>query len=135
MNKDEAEIRQLVATWAAATQAGDIETVLDLMTEDVVFLLPNQHSMIGRAAFKEATLAMASQGAATFEGKSDIQEITVTGEWAFMWTKLQVVITPPDGGATMTRAGFTMSVLRKDKGKWRIARDANLLSPVASTAT
>jgi uncharacterized protein (TIGR02246 family) len=37
MQTDEHEIRQLVATWIAATKAGDIETVLSLMAEDVVF--------------------------------------------------------------------------------------------------
>ena len=35
MQSDEQEIRQLVATWMAATKAGDIETVLSLMAEDV----------------------------------------------------------------------------------------------------
>jgi uncharacterized protein (TIGR02246 family) len=40
MSSDEQEIRNLVATWMAATKAGDIERVLSLMAEDVVFLLP-----------------------------------------------------------------------------------------------
>ena len=42
MPSDEQEIRQLVATWIAATKVGDIETVLSLMAEDVVFLLPGR---------------------------------------------------------------------------------------------
>ena len=40
MRDDEAEIRELVATWMAATKAGDAQAVLDLMTEDAVFLVP-----------------------------------------------------------------------------------------------
>jgi uncharacterized protein (TIGR02246 family) len=39
MQSDEQEIRQLVATWMAATKAGELETVLSLMADDVVFLL------------------------------------------------------------------------------------------------
>jgi ketosteroid isomerase-like protein len=42
MSSDDQEIRNLVATWMAATKAGDIEKVLSLMAEDVVFLLPRQ---------------------------------------------------------------------------------------------
>ncbi len=41
MQNDEQEIRELVKNWMAATKSGDIETVLGLMTEDVVFWLPD----------------------------------------------------------------------------------------------
>ncbi|HWO42681.1 MAG TPA: DUF4440 domain-containing protein, partial [Candidatus Eisenbacteria bacterium] len=64
--------------------------------------------------------------------KSEIQEIKVLGNWAFMWAKLTVVVTPPAGGKPTTRAGFTLSILKKQNGKWLLARDANMLSPVAS---
>jgi len=47
-----------------------------------------------------------------------------------MWTKLTVVVTPPGNGKPMTRAGHTLSVLKKQGGKWVLARDANMLSPV-----
>ena len=39
MHDDEAAIRELVSTWMAATKAGDAATVLDLMTDDAVFLV------------------------------------------------------------------------------------------------
>ena len=130
MQSDEQQIRQLVQTWLEATQAGDTETVLNLMTDDVVFLLPNQQSMVGKAAFAAAAAAMAGQGAPKFAGTSEIQEIQLRGDWAFMWTRLKVVATPP-AGKPVPRAGFTLSVLRKEHGQWRIARDANILSPVA----
>ena len=52
------------------------------------------------------------------------------GDWAFMWTKLKVVVTPPDGAPSMTRAGHTLSILKKQGGKWVLARDANMLAPV-----
>ena len=39
MNSDEQRIRELVATWMSATKQGDLATVLDLMTDDVVFLV------------------------------------------------------------------------------------------------
>jgi uncharacterized protein (TIGR02246 family) len=130
MENDEKEIRELVAKWMEATKAGDIDTVLSLMAEDVVFLLPEQRSMIGKSTFAEAARAMSASGAPQFDGKSEIQEIKVLGEWAFMWTKLTVVVTPPAGGQWMTRAGFTLSILKKENGRWVIARDANMLSAV-----
>ena len=38
--KDEREIRELVRRWMEATQQGDVERVLDMMTDDVMFLVP-----------------------------------------------------------------------------------------------
>jgi uncharacterized protein (TIGR02246 family) len=54
MQNDEQEIRNLVSTWMAATKAGDIETVLSLMAEDVVFLVAGQSPMIGKSTFSAA---------------------------------------------------------------------------------
>jgi len=38
MTDDERAIRQLVNMWMAATKAGDLAAVLDLMTDDVLFM-------------------------------------------------------------------------------------------------
>ena len=128
MPNDEQQIREVVASWHAATRAGDVDTVLNLMTDDVVFLVA------GRPPMRKAEFAALSRGAGTatpprIEGTSEIQEIQVAGDFAFMWTKLSVVVTPPDG-QRMERAGHTLTVLRRVRGKWLVARDANLLTPV-----
>lgn len=130
MPRDEQEIRELVSTWMTATKAGDIDTVLSLMAEDVVFLLPGRPPMIGKAAFASAAKGQAGEEGPRFDGTSEIQEVEVLGDWAFMWTKLSVVMIPPGGAASMTRAGYTLSILKKINGKWLLARDANMLAPV-----
>lgn len=129
MQTDEDEIRKLVTTWMAATKTGDVETVLSLMADDAVFLVAGRPPM-RKDEFAAAARAQASQTAPRFDGTSDIQEIKVVGDWAFMWTRLTVIATPPDGSPPIERAGHTLTVLNKEKGKWVVARDANLLSPV-----
>ena len=130
MDADEREIRQVVATWMTATQAGDIETVLTLMADDVVFLIAGRPPMIGKAAFAAAARGQPGQPAPRFDGTSDIHEIKVLGDWAFIWTKLTVVVTPPGGASPMTRAGYTLSIFSKQNGRWVLARDANMLAAV-----
>jgi uncharacterized protein (TIGR02246 family) len=127
MNADEKEIRALVARWMEATQAGEADTILSLMTEDVVFLRPG-HPPMRKPEFAQGVKAQASGQAPRFVGTSDIQEVIVSGDWAFMWSRLQVVAYPPDGSAPKERRGNTLTVFRKDNGKWRLARDANLLA-------
>ena len=127
MQSDEKEIRVLVESWISASKAGDLETVLSLMTDDVVFLTPGRPPMVGKQAFAEASKAQSEQ---PFEmsGASDVQEIQVLGEWAYMWTKLSIVVTPTKGGQPIRRAGHTLSILKKQGGKWLLARDANMLT-------
>ena len=61
--------------------------------------------------------------------ESEIQEIKVLGNWAWMHNFLKVTFTPGDGNPT-THVGHVLTILRKNQdGKWVIARDANLLVP------
>jgi len=128
MDSDEREIRQVISTWMAATKAGDLGTVLGLMAEDVVFLVPGQPPMIGKAAYAAAARAQAEQGL-EFDGRSEVQEVQVCGEWAFLWPRLSVFATPAGDAPPIRRAGHTLSILRKQGGRWVLARDANLLAP------
>jgi len=128
ITSDEQLIRDLVARWFAASKAGDVDTVLSLMTDDVVFLVPGRPPMRKQ---EFAALSSVPPGVTPpqIDGRSEIQEIVVSGDIAFMWTKLSVVVTP-SGGQPMERAGHTLTVLRREDGRWRLARDANLLTPV-----
>ena len=129
MKTDEEQIRELVQTWISASKAGDIESVLSLMSEDAIFLMPGRPPMT-RAEFRSASLAQAKAGSPQFEGHSDIQEIMVLGDWAFMWTKLKVILRLPNEIQPIIKEGPTLSVLKKENGKWVLARDANMLAPV-----
>lgn len=131
MTDDEQQIRQLVSDWMAASQAGDVAKVLSLMTDDAVFLVAGQPHPMRKADFAAAAHAQAGPGGPKVEGHSDIQEVQVLGDWAFMWSRLRVKITPPGAAAPLERAGHTLTVLKKAQGRWLLARDANMLSPVS----
>lgn len=127
MQNDEQAIRQLVATWLSASKAGDTEKVLSLMSEDVVFLVPGQPPMRGKAAFAAGQAALQQFH---IESTSEIQEVKVFGEWAYLWTQLSVVVTPTNAGAPIKRSGNTLSILQKQAGAWVVVRDANMLAVV-----
>ena len=126
MIDDERAIRELVATWMMASQAGDVAAVLGLIADDVVFMVP------GREPFgKEAFAASQSMKDIRFEGSYDIREIKVLGDWAYLRNHITVTMTPP-GGEPMRHAGYTLSILRKQTdGKWVLARDANLVMKIS----
>ena len=124
---DEEQIRELVSTWISATKRGDLDALLALIADDVVFLTPGQAPM-SKAGYASLQKAQWAKGVPDFEGTSDIQEIKVLGEWAFMWARLTVVAHPPGSAPPTTRTGHALTVLRKQASGWVIARDANLLA-------
>ncbi len=124
---DEAQIRQLVATWISATRAGDVDTVMGLMADDAVFLMPGRPPM-SKAEFQAAAMLQASDAGPKIDGTSDIQEVQVAGDWAFAWSQLTVTVTPPGGAAPIVRSGPVLTVFRKEQGRWLLARDANMLA-------
>lgn len=128
MPDDERAIRELVQTWLAATQEGDIQTLLGLMADDVVFMIPGQNPF-GKEAFSASFKALTG---VRFETSSDIKEIKVLDDWAYLRNYLEVTMTPRNGGAPVRRSGYTLTILRKEPdGHWLVARDANLLAPQA----
>lgn len=124
MTDDERAIREMIETWLAASMSGDLATVLDLMTDDVVFMVP------GRRPFGKEAFAAASEGmkGVLIEGTSKIEEIQILGDWAYLRNRLQMTIAPPSNAVSIRRSGYALTILRRESdGRWRLARDANLL--------
>lgn len=129
VHSDEEQIHHVIATWQAATKAGDVDAVLGLMTDDVVFLVPGRTPM-HKAEFEALSRVPPGKQAPHIQIASEIQEVQISGDLAFAWTKLSVSITPRGAAQSMERAGYTLSVFRRVAGQWLLARDANLLAPV-----
>jgi uncharacterized protein (TIGR02246 family) len=123
---DTAKVRALVEAWCAASEAGDLDALLPLMTDDILFLTPANPPMT-RAAFIAGFSAM--QGKVRIACHSNIQEITIDGPLAILRNQLVVEIHPLSGGDPIRHAGDVLSVLRRGPdGQWRLWRDANLLT-------
>ena len=122
---DARQIRELIDSWIAASNAGDVPALMDMMTDDVVFMTP------GRAPFGKAEFAADSERVkgVAIDACAEVQEIEVFGPRAYMRNHVRVELTSP-GQAPKRVSGYAMSVLRKEAdGRWRIARDANLVMP------
>jgi uncharacterized protein (TIGR02246 family) len=121
---NERAIRSLIETWMAASKAGDLATVLSLMTDDVIFMVPGKEPF-GKEAFAKASENMKN---VRFDGRSEIKEIQVFGDWAYLRNYLEFSMTREEA-SPVRRSGYTLTILRKQAdGRWLLARDANLVS-------
>jgi uncharacterized protein (TIGR02246 family) len=125
MSTDERAIRELIASWFDYTQRGEVEPVLELMTDDVVFMV------VGREPFGKQEFAAGArqmQGSRV-QARGEVVEVTVRGDTAWARVHIEVVLDTPDG-RSVRRNGFALSVLTKQRdGRWLVTRDANLLGP------
>jgi uncharacterized protein (TIGR02246 family) len=122
---DTRQIRQLVDSWIAASKAHNLRALMGMVTDDVVFMTP------GRAPFGKAefTADVERTKGIAIDARAEVQEIEVFGPRAYVRNHVRVELTSP-GQAPKRASGYAMSVLRKEAdGRWRIARDANLVMP------
>src|SRR5215208_2601471 len=110
MNPDEQAIRELIALWHRSTAAGDVDTVLGLMSKDVVFLVAGQPPMRGRAAFERGLRGLLAHH--RVESTQQVREVQVDGDLAYSWTELSMRLVPHAGGdGPAAHSGSALSIL------------------------
>ena len=102
---------------------GDTAWVLTA-TAFVLFMTPGQEPF-GKEEFRARSQSLKG---VEIDGRADIREIEVIGDWA--WIRNQIDVTMGRaGGEQQRRSGYTLTILKKgDDGRWRLFRDANLVS-------
>ena len=132
MTPDERAIREVHSTWIEAVNAGDLDRLLSLMTDDVVLLNP------GEAPLRRDGFPAKFSGAhrqVRIRCISDLEEVVPVGDLAYTRARDSLSVTPRAGGETTHLAGHRLTVYRKHPdGRWLLARDAHTLSPVKRTA-
>ncbi len=84
-------------------------------------MVPGQEPF-GKEAFETASKEIKDM---KIDGKSEIKEIKVLGDWAYVRNYLEVKISKV-GSKPIKKYGYTLTILRKEhNGKWRLARDTN----------
>ena len=115
------EIRRVEIGWTAAVEAGDIEALGRLMTEDIIIIHGNGRMVCGRETVMK-------DFARSFEDYSvqqsvESEETIVAGEWAFDRAKVHTIISSRKSQDTRQFDSRTVTILRKQSGaEWRVAR-------------
>ena len=132
--RDRQAIRQLGRDWVEAVQHKDIDRLLDLVTDDVVFMPANAPSLVGRSALGQTYRAFL----AGFEVHQTFapEEIQVGGDWAFVRGTDTLEMKPLAGGEPVVVSARGISILRRvEDGSWKFARGiTNMESPQTTSS-
>jgi uncharacterized protein (TIGR02246 family) len=129
MGPDERAIREVHSTWINAVNAGDLDCLLGLMADGVVFLNPGK-APVGRDGFSPGFLAAHER--ALINCVSELEDVVVVDGVAYTLSRDSLSVTPRAGGEATHLAGHRLTIYRKQPdGRWLLARDAHTLSPGA----
>jgi ketosteroid isomerase-like protein len=109
--------------YVAAINSNKLEALLPMLTDDVVFMSAGEPAVVGKAAVSR-WLAASLQHFRTHWDKP-VQELVVSGDWAFERATYHSQDTPIAGGPVAEGSGWSLVVYHREAdGQWRVARDA-----------
>lgn len=120
---NDAAAHQAHEAYVTAINSNNLESLLGMLTEDVVFLSAHEPVMVGKAAVRPWLEAYLKAYKTHWD--KPVQEFVVNGDWAFERYSYTSTDTPMTGGNRVTDTGWGLVIYHRDPdGKWRVARDA-----------
>jgi ketosteroid isomerase-like protein len=109
--------------YVTAINSNNLDQLLGMLTDDVVFLSAHEPVMVGKAAVKSWLEAYLKAYKTHWE--KPVHEFVVNGDWAFERYSYKSTDRPLSGGPVVEDTGWGLLIYRRDAdGKWRVARDA-----------
>ena len=108
--------------YVAAINSNNVETLMAVLTDDVVYQAPGAPEVIGKAAVKAWVADYF--GAYSTKWEKTSLGFTVSGDWAFERYTYKSTDTDRKTGVAATDVGKGINVYRRGAdGKWRVAID------------
>lgn len=125
VESDVRRVRHILRSIEAAENAGDSRAIVDLLAEDVVFMVPDEPVQEGKPACAEfVTRTMAClweqfDRRITYESA----EVQIWREYALDRGTFSFTVSPRTGGAVSSATGKYLLLYRRGpEGDWRLAR-------------
>ena len=120
--KDADQIKMLFEnTYATNLKTGDVKTYMSLFTNDAVWIPPGGLDQVGPKAIGEAFANQAN--AVNIDAVLTADEIKIMGNSAYIIGTSVAKISPKDGSPTINAKFRVLWLMRKEQGKWKIARE------------
>lgn len=123
MSQVEAAAHMAHENYVTAINSNNLEAVMEMLTDDVVFMAANNPVMEGKAVIKPWVEGYLN--AFTTHWVKTVDEFVITGEYAFERYSYKSTDTSKADGSVIEDTGWGLLIYHYDAdGKWRVARDA-----------
>ena len=132
---DKEAIKKITDDFNAAINAGNIDKLVSLYTDDAVRIPPNKPPLVGKETIRSLFQEQLDQF--TVQNEGVIVDLKVSGDLAFFRGSWTSIITPKTGGESLKENGSFVQVVQKQPdGSWKaicnIVSDESLVSPTQS---
>jgi ketosteroid isomerase-like protein len=104
--------------YVTAINSNNLDSLLGVLTEDVVFLSAHEPVMVGKAAVRPWLEGYLKAYKTHWD--KPVHEFIISGDWAFERYSYKSTDTPLDGGAVVEDTGWGLVIYHHDAdGKWR----------------
>jgi ketosteroid isomerase-like protein len=115
--------RRAHEAYTSAINSNNWNSLIAMLTDDVVFLCPNEPVIVGKTAVRAWSAAYLKDFRIHWE--KSVSEFILAGQWAFERYAHKQNDKPISGGAPVIDTGKGLIIYHHDSdGKWRVARDA-----------
>ena len=119
----DATAHQAHEAYVTAINSNNLDSLLGMLTEDVVFLSAHEPVMVGKAAVRPWLEGYLKAFRTHWD--KPVQEFVLNGDWAFERYSYKSTDTPLAGGAVVKDTGWGLVIYHPAAdGQWRVARDA-----------
>ena len=114
--------REAHESYVAAINSNDLDSLLAMLTDDIVYQAPNGPEVVGKAAVRE--WGKGYLDAYTIHWEKTTREFVIAGDWAIERYGYKSHDVPKAGGPALDDEGKGINIYHKDAdGRWRVARD------------
>ena len=114
-----------------AMKAGDVDGLMTVFADDVVYMPPNDTTLYGKAEVKSWHEEYFQYFRPTIFTFPEI-DVTITGDWAVARYPYIIAIVPVSGGTRIRDDGRILSIWKRDTdGSWKIWQSLwNSIKPI-----
>ena len=114
-------LKKLLKEYEAAINAADTAAWLALLTDDAIWMPPEEAILVGKE--KIGPWGQAAFDYANLEYGLSAEEIEVAGDWAYLRGNHTVTVAPKDGAETRKVSGKHIYILQRQRdGSWKFRR-------------
>lgn len=126
---DAVAFNKIYDTWVDGYVNGNLDGIVNILSEDVVIMAENQPTVKGKAAAREFFAPRVGRPGVSFT--DDIQEVRINGDWGFVNGNFVIEIASKEAGkAPYVHSGRYFVLYRKENGKWLVFRDIDNKMPM-----
>lgn len=104
-----------------ALSRGDLDRVMEVYADDVISMPADQPPLRGKEAVRAMWESLLRDF--TIDSSVSVEEIEVSGDWAFERGAYRMKLTPIGGGAPIEDEGKYLDIVRRQgDGSWKYAR-------------